>query len=114
MAKKKQIDSKSLIKMVQDGTATKEMMQKLGFKTSTQLKVAYLNAAMATGIVPEIKSGRSGSENVSVSKEIIVNKRGSLVVPKKLIEDLGFKEGDIFETKKTKAGISLKKIEPKQ
>jgi len=90
------------------------LVQKFGFKTSTQLKMAYLNAAMATGIVPEIKSGRSGSEEGSVPKEITDNKRGSLSVPKKLIENLGFKEGDIFETKKTKAGISLKKIEPVQ
>jgi uncharacterized protein (DUF433 family) len=109
MAKKKKIDTKNLMKMVQDGNATKEIMKKFGFKTSTQLKVAYLNAAMEAGIVPEIKSGRSTSENESVSKEIIVNKRGSLIVPRKLIEDFGFKEGDIFEAKKTKAGISLKK-----
>jgi hypothetical protein len=112
MPKKKTIDNKKLIKAVQDGATAKELMEKFGLKTSTQAKVAYLNAAMESGIVPEIKSGRSGSEKGSVSKETSVNKRGSLIVPKNLIEEFGFKEGDTFEAKKTKAGISLKKMEP--
>jgi hypothetical protein len=112
--KKKKIDIKQLIKAVEDGSTTKELMEKFGFKTSTQLKVAYLNAAMETGQVPAIISGRAGSDKGSVSTEITVNKRGSLTVPKNLIEELEFKEGDTFETKKTKVGISLKKIETTQ
>lgn len=114
MAKKKKIDNKKLVQEVQAGATAKELMDKFGFKTSTQAKVAYLNAAMEQGIVPEIKSGRGGSGKDAVSKDVVVNKRGSLIVPKKLVDEMGFKEGDTFEAGKTKAGISLKKIEPVQ
>ena len=57
MAKKKTIENKEIIKAVQDGATTKELLDKFGFKTSTQAKMAYLNAAMEQGIVPEIKAG---------------------------------------------------------
>ena len=112
MAKKKTVDNKKMIQAVQDGATTKELMNKFGFKTSTQAKVAYLNAAMESKIVPEIQSGRVGAGKESVSKVVSVNKRGSLIVPKNLVDDLGFKEGDAFEVRKTKAGMSLKNIGP--
>jgi hypothetical protein len=43
-------------------------------------------------------------------KEAIVSKRGSVVISKGLISELGFAEGDKFAVRKTKAGISLKKL----
>jgi len=114
MARKKTVDNMKLVKAVQDGSTTKELMDKFGFKTSTQAKMAYLNAAMEQGIVPEIKSGKDGAGIEQMSKETAVNKRGSLIVPKNLVMNMGFKEGDTFEARKTKTGISLKKIKPAQ
>ena len=93
--------------MVKNGATTKEMMEGFGFKTPAQAKMAYLNAAMEEGIVPGIKDGRATSKAVSKSNEISVSKRGSLVVPKEMVADMGFKEGDSFEIRKTKAGVSL-------
>jgi len=110
MPKKKTVDTKSLLKMVEDGAPQKAVMDKFGFKTSTQLKVAYLNAAVESGKVPEIKGGRGAKEKDPVSKEVAVNKRGSLVIPKGLVEEFGLKEADSFLVKKTKAGISLSRI----
>jgi hypothetical protein len=107
MPKKKTIDDKKLIKMVQDGVIQKEIMEKFGFKTSTQFRVAYLNAAMESGKVPKIKSGRGPKEKGPLSKEVSVNKRGSLVIPKALVEEFGLKEGDSFIAKKSKVGIAL-------
>jgi hypothetical protein len=107
MPKKKQIDSKALINMIDSGTDQKDVMKKFGLKTSTQLKVAYANALMDTGKVPEIKSSRGSGAAKDVSKEITVGKRGSLILPKALVNELGFLEGDRFLTKKTKVGISL-------
>jgi len=109
MPRKKKIDEKALLAMVQSGTAQKEIMEKLGLKTPTQLKVAYANALMAAGTVPEIKKGRKPAAKAAASKTATVNKRGSLVISKSLIEDMGFVAGDAFAVRKTKSGISLRK-----
>jgi len=107
MAKKKKVDSKALIKMIDGGAEQKDVMKKFGFKTSTQLKVAYINALVDTGKATEIKSSRGAGAVKEVSKEVAVGKRGSLILPKALVDDLGFQEGDCFLAKKTKVGISL-------
>ena len=107
---RKKIDNKTLIKMIADGTHQKDIMKKFGFKNSSQLKLAYVNALTEAGNISEIKSGRIASEK-AINKIITINKRGTLSIPKALIEDLGFSEGDSFETKKNSKGISLKKIE---
>jgi hypothetical protein len=65
---------------------------------------------METGEIPEIQSARGGKPLNGVKKEVSVSKRGSLVIPKELIEELGFKEKDLFVTRKTRAGISLKLV----
>ncbi len=60
MPKKKALDAGKLIKMVKDETPSAEIMKKMGFKTSTQLKAAYMSALVAEGKVPAIKGGRGG------------------------------------------------------
>jgi hypothetical protein len=110
MAKRKEFNAKRLLKMVKDGVAQSEMMEKFGFNTSTQLKVAYTNALMEAGEIPEIQSPRGGKPSNGVKKEVSVSKRGSLIIPKELIEELGFKEKDLFVAGKTKTGISLKLV----
>ena len=104
--KKLEIDSKKLIQMIDSGAPQKEIMDKFGIKNSTQLKVAYANALMESGKVTEIKGGRATAID-QISREISVKKRGSLIIPKNLIAELGFKEGDTFTVKKSKAGITL-------
>jgi hypothetical protein len=108
MAKKKEVDGKRLVKMVKDGAPQSDIMGKFGFNTSTQLKVAYANALMEAGEIPEIQSPRGGKPSGGIKKEVAVSKRGSLIISKDLIEELGFKVGDQFVTRKTKVGISLK------
>ena len=107
MPKKKNVDYKKLVEMVKSGENSKKIMEEFGFKTSTQVKLAYVNAAIDEGILPEIKSSR-GPGKESNSNEISVSKRGSLNVPKDVIAEMGFKEGDAFSIRKTKSGISLK------
>lgn len=110
MPKKKTIDEKALIAMVAGGNPQKEIMEKFGFKTPTQLKVAYANAQMASGTIPEIKKGRKTAAKAAASKNATVNKRGSLVITKALVEDMGFAVGEVFAIRKTKSGISLRKM----
>ena len=106
MPRKKQVDNLALMQMVKEGVPQNKIMEKMGFKTSTQLKVAYANALMETGQAPPLKTGRAKKPiNVCVS----VNPRGSLIIPKKLVEHLGLKPGANYEAHKSLGGgASLK------
>ena len=109
MPKKKSIDGAKLIKMVEDKVPRTEIMKKFNIKTSNQLTVAYARAQMEAGKIPEIAGGRGGTTTVSAN-EVTVGKRGSVIIPKDMAEGLGIAVGDKFTVRKTKAGISLKKI----
>jgi hypothetical protein len=110
MPKKKVVNEKALLKMIEDGKPQTEVMQKFDFKNSGQLKVAYANALMSAGKVPELikSTGKSAKSN---SKTVSVNKRGSLVIPKGMVAEFGLSEGDSFTVRKTKTGVSLKKVQ---
>lgn len=110
MPAKKKIDGAKLIKMVDSGKHQSEIMKALKLNTAAQLKAHYLDALMKSGKATEIKSGR-GKVKATPSKEALVSKRGSVVISKAMIEAMGFKEGDKFVIRKTKSGISMKKIE---
>jgi AbrB family looped-hinge helix DNA binding protein len=108
-AKKKPIDGAKLIKMVEDGVSRPEIMKKLNIKTSNQLTLAYARAQMEAGKIPQIAGGRGGAV-AGAGNEITVGKRGSVIIPKPMAENLGIAVGDRFTVRKTKAGIALKKI----
>jgi hypothetical protein len=110
MPKKKALDTAKLIEMVKAETSSAEIMKKMGFKTSTQLKAAYMSALIAEGKVPAIKGGR-GTGKADKVKAVSVGKRGSIVIAKDLVESLGIGAGDKFILRKTKAGVALKKAE---
>jgi hypothetical protein len=110
MPKKKALDTAKLIEMVKAETPSAEIMKKMGFKTSTQLKTAYMSALIAEGKVPAIKGGR-GAGKADKVKTIGVGKRGSIIIAKELVESLGLGAGDKFTVRKTKAGVALKKAE---
>jgi len=109
MPKRIKVDNKKLFNLVKNGTPQKEIMKQFGFSNSSQLKVAYANALMEEGKAPEIKVSRAVKKKKAASREVKVSKRGSVSIPKNIIADLGFKQGDAFTVRKTKAGISLKK-----
>jgi len=110
MPKKKKVDAAKLIKGVEDQTPSKEIMAKFGFKTLAQLKTAYLDALTEKGKVPGLVSARGQARAADKKiKELKVSKRGSLVVPKEIIVEMGFQVGDSFSVRKTAAGVSLKK-----
>jgi hypothetical protein len=110
MPKKKALDTAKLIEMVKAETSSAEIMKKMGFKTSTQLKTAYMSALIAEGKVPAIKGGR-GAGKASNVKTVCVGKRGSIVISKDLVETLGLGAREKFTLRKTKLGIALKKAE---
>ena len=68
-------------------------------------------------LVKMVKEGAAQSDimkkfgfNTSTQLKLAYAKRGSLILSKELIEELGFKVGDQFLARKTKVGISLKLI----
>ncbi len=110
MAKRKEINNEVLLKIIKENTNQSEIMERFGFKTSTQLKVAYANALMESGIAPEIIKGKPKNSK-PVNTKISINSRGSIVIPKALVEALEIKEGQMFEVKKTGSGLQLKNVE---
>lgn len=110
MPKKKAVDAAKLIKMIEDETPQADIIKKMGFKTSTQLKAAYMSALIAAGKVPAIKGGR-GAGKSEKAKEVGIGKRGSIIISKELVESLGIGAEDKFTVRKTKSGIALKRAE---
>jgi hypothetical protein len=109
MPKKKALDAKKLIKMVKEETPQPEIMKTFGYKTSLQLKNAYYRALVETGEIAELKGGRS-SRKAKKAKTVGVGKRGSIIIGKDFVDDLGVGVGEKFSVRKTKAGIALKKV----
>lgn len=109
MPAKKRVDYAKLIKMVENGKHQGEIMKEFKFNNATQFKTHYLSALMEAGKAPEIKTSRTTSESAP-SKKVAVSKRGSVVIARDLIVEMGFAEGDRFAVRKTKAGISLKTL----
>ncbi len=108
MAKKKEIDLKALINAVESGSPRKEIMNQFGFTSPVQVNTYYLDALIDTGRAKDIL-GRKPKAGQEKDQSIIkVTKRGSISVPKELIKEMGYKEGDFFVVNKTKAGIILK------
>ncbi|MGD8701071.1 MAG: hypothetical protein PVH26_01445 [Desulfosarcina sp.] len=109
MPAKRKVDGKKLIKMVESGKHQQEIMKTFKFNTTAQLKSHYLDALMHAGKAPEIKSSR-GKTKAAPTKEVMVSKRGSVVIPKTMIAEMGFAQGEKFVARKTKSGISLRSI----
>ncbi len=109
MPKKKTVDAAKLIKLIEDETPQADILKKMGFKSSMQLKTAYMSALIAEGKVTAIKGGRGGGK-AQKSKTVGVGKRGSIVISKDLVDGLGISGGEKFAVRKTKAGIALKRV----
>ena len=109
MPAKKKVDYTKLLKLVESGKHQAEIMKVFAFKTAAQFKNHYLSALMKAGKAPEIKTSRA-SAKATPAKEAFVSKRGSVVISKGLIEEMGFAVGTTFTVRKTKSGISLKRM----
>ena len=109
MPAKKMVDYKKLIEMVKSGMPQAEIMKALKFKTAAQFKNHYLSALIEAGKAPEIVTSRASKKSIP-AKEAFVSKRGSLVISKGLIEEMGIAIGTTFTVRKTKSGISLKRM----
>ena len=88
-----QIDEPALLKAIADGLPQKEILSRFGLKSLNQLKLAYLNALCQAGKVTALKAGRTSKANEADDTTVTVNKRGSLIIPKALVTQLGLAAG---------------------
>jgi len=109
MPAKKKVDYAKLLKAVESGKPQVEIIKEFKFNTATQFKNHYLNALMESGQAPAIQTTRT-SKKAAPAKEAVVSKHGSVAISKEIIDEMGFAAGDKFTVRKTKAGISLKKL----
>lgn len=108
MVKGRLVVHNALLQAIEMGTEQEALMEKFGFKTSNQLKVAYTNALIALGKIPAPKKGRPKKP---VSTTVSINARGNLVIPKKLVAALELNPGDLFKVETVQTGLSLSPVE---
>ena len=105
MVRKQLVDHNALIQAIEAGLPKQELMQLFGYKAFGALKIAYLNALMALDKVPAITVKRKEKK---VDNVVGINSRGSLVIPKKLVDALGLDKNALFRVVKEGTGLSLK------
>jgi AbrB family looped-hinge helix DNA binding protein len=105
MPPKKKVDAKALIKAVESGTTRTEIMAQFGFSNRSQVSTRYLDALVEAGRAKGITSRQPKA--ASAGNTVKITKRGSISVPKEMVAEMGFKEGDSFTVRKTRAGLIL-------
>lgn len=105
MVRKRLVDHNALIQAIEAGLPNQELMLRFGYKTLGALKVAYLDALMSLDKVPAINTKRREKK---VDNVVGINSRGSLVIPKKLVDALGLDKATLFRVVKDGTDLSLK------
>jgi len=105
MVRKRLVDHNALVQAIEMGTPSKEIMKQFGFKSLGALKVAYMDALVALEKVPAV---RKKSRQKKVNNIVEINSRGSLVIPKKLVDALGLEEKASFSVEKMGEDLCLK------
>ena len=107
MAQKKLVEHNALLQAVEMGMTKETIMEKFNFKSPQEFKVAYYDALVALDKIKDVKKGRKPKK---VDNKISINSKGSLVIPKKLIDDLDLGEMDTFEVVKGDSELVLKTV----
>lgn len=101
MAKRRTVDASKVIEAVESGRLDKDIMVRFGLENMKRGKARMREspAQRERGL-----HGRGQGRG-----RIQINRRGSLVLPRDMVEAMGFRQGDSFVVRKTRAGLSLKK-----
>jgi AbrB family looped-hinge helix DNA binding protein len=105
--RKKLVEHNALVQAIEMGLSQADVMEKFDIKTSAALETAYFNALVALGKIQDINKKRKPKK---VQNKVTINSRGSLVIPKKLVDSLELNESDTFEVIKKGAGLLLKRV----
>ena len=107
MAQKKLVEHNALLQAVEMGMSKDDIMEKFNIKSLPELKVAYFDAMVALGKIKDVKKGRKPKK---VDNKVSINSRGSLVIPKKLVDALNLGEMDTFKVVKSDSGLLLQTV----
>jgi hypothetical protein len=110
MVLEKVSEQAALVMAVEKGVPQRQLMEKFGFKTASALKTAYLNALIKTGRVSGLKTER---KKKVVSNTIQINSRGSLIIPKALVDSFELDTEATFKVEKSGTGLALIRVKPK-
>jgi hypothetical protein len=105
MKKRRIVDSSKLIEAVESGKLDKKIIDKFGLKN-----VRTQKRGKAEARTRRRRTRREVDTAADALGEIKINRRGSLVVPRPLVETLGLALGDVFRVRKTRAGIYLTRL----
>ena len=107
MAQKKLVEHNALLQAVEMGMTKDAIMEKFNFKSMPELKMAYYDALVALDKIKDVKKGQKLKK---VDNKVSINSRGSLVIPKKLVDDLDLGEMDTFKVVNSDSGLMLKTV----
>ena len=107
MAQKKLVEHNALIQAIEMGMTKEAIREKFNFKNLQELKLAYYDALVALDKIKDVKKGHKPKK---VDNKVSINSRGSLVIPKKLIDDLDLGEMDTFKVVKSDSGLMLQTV----
>jgi bifunctional DNA-binding transcriptional regulator/antitoxin component of YhaV-PrlF toxin-antitoxin module len=107
VAQKKLVEHNALLQAVEMGMSKDAIMEKFNIKGLPELKVAYFDALVALDKIKDVKKGHKPKK---VDNKVSINSRGSLVIPKKLVDALNLGELDTFEVVKGDDGLVLKTV----
>lgn len=107
VAKKKLVEHNALLQAVEMGLSKDAIMEKFNIKSLQELKVSYFDALVALDKIKDVKKGHKAKK---VDNKVSINSRGSLVIPKKLIDNLDLGEMDTFKVVKSDSGLMLQTV----
>ena len=102
MTRRRKVDASKVIEAVESGRLSKDVMDGYGLEKPAPPSRRGRRGRRGSG------AGVGGVSEVLA--DVTISKRGSLVLPKALVEELGFRMDDVFIARKTKAGIILKPV----
>lgn len=108
MARKRLVEHNALVQAIEMGLSQKAVMEKFGYKSAAALKAAYYEALVALDKIPALNNSRQKKK--TVDNVVKINGRGSLVIPKDLVEALGLNPADQFRVEKNGTALSLRPV----
>ncbi|BBO78888.1 hypothetical protein DSCW_63050 [Desulfosarcina widdelii] len=107
VAQKKLVEHNALLQAVEMGMRKEAIKEKFNFKSLQELKVAYYDALVALDKIKDVKKGRKPKK---VDNKVSINSKGSIVIPKKLIDELDLGDMDTFRVVKGDTGLILETV----
>jgi hypothetical protein len=107
VAQKKLVEHNALLQAIEMGMTKETIMEKFNFKSLQEFKVAYYDALVALDKIKDVKKGRKPKK---VDNKVSINSKGSLVIPKKLIDHLDLGEMNTFRVVKGDTGLMLQTV----